>query len=89
MMLPETWRLTARRASFACGWIAISIWVLGIAHCAVVQDHYDWGLATGTLGSLAISLIGLILGIFGTGPRRGSALKMCGCIFVLVLCLMI
>jgi hypothetical protein len=85
----EKWRTNATRASFTCGWISISLALMGLVHCAIVQEHYDWGLAIGTFGSLAISLIGLILGAFGRGPQRRSALKMCGCIFVIIFCLML
>lgn len=83
MAISEKWRIKAAFASFLCGLIAILLPVVGIVHWAVVQEGFDGVLGISMVSSLLISLLGLILGALGAGPRRKTALVMCGCIFVL------
>jgi hypothetical protein len=82
--LSEKWRTNAALASFICGLTAILLAVAGIVHWAIVQEHFDPWLAIAMPASLLISLLGLIVGAFGVGPRRNTALMMCACILVLV-----
>jgi hypothetical protein len=82
MAISEKWRIKAALASFLCGLIAILLPVVGIVW-GVVQEGFSGVQVISMLASLAISLLGLILGAFGAGPRRKTALMMCGCIFVL------
>jgi len=84
MALSERWRIKAALASLICGLIAIVLPVVGVVHLALVQEGLDGVLAISMVASLAFSLLGLILGAFGAGPRRNTALMTCGCMFVLV-----